>query len=241
MSSASCAIKGASALARSTRPNDKGRASGLFMGFPRPLSSDQLRDMLVHLAARIKMGGVSAFAASPATFCIAEKKPWPRLAVIWQVSRGACRKALERFSAIHLERGDEGFLRDVDLAELPHLLLAFLLLLQKLAFARDVAAVAFGGDVLAQRAHGFARNDLASDRGLDRNLEHVRRDQLLHLLDHGAAAAFRAGAVNQHRERIHRLAPDEGLALDAIGRLVVGGMIVERNGALGNPLEGGVT
>jgi hypothetical protein len=47
------------------------------------------------------------------------------------------------FSAIHLQRRNEGFLRDVDLAELPHLLLAFLLLLQKLAFAGDVAAVAF--------------------------------------------------------------------------------------------------
>jgi len=46
-------------------------------------------------------------------------------------------------SAIHLQRGSERFLRDVDLAELPHLLLAFLLLLQKFAFARDVAAVAF--------------------------------------------------------------------------------------------------
>jgi hypothetical protein len=31
-------------------------------------------------------------------------------------------------SAIHLERSDEGFLQDVDLAELPHLILAFLLL-----------------------------------------------------------------------------------------------------------------
>jgi hypothetical protein len=36
-------------------------------------------------------------------------------------------------SAVHLQRGDEGFLRDVDLAELPHLLLAFLLLLPKFA------------------------------------------------------------------------------------------------------------
>src|SRR5256885_14791030 len=55
-------------------------------------------------------------------------------------------------SAIHLQRGDKSFLRDVDLAELPHLLLAFLLLLQKFAFARDVAAVALCGDVLAQGA-----------------------------------------------------------------------------------------
>src|SRR4029078_11490358 len=93
-------------------------------------------------------------------------------------------------SAIHLQRGDKSLLRDVDLAELPHLLLAFLLLLQKFALARDVAAVAFCGDVLAYRADGFAGDDLAADRGLDRNHEHVRRDQLLHLLDHGAAAAF---------------------------------------------------
>src|SRR6516164_11554632 len=42
-------------------------------------------------------------------------------------------------SAVHLQRGNEGLLRDIDLAELPHLLLAFLLLLQKLALARDVA------------------------------------------------------------------------------------------------------
>jgi hypothetical protein len=52
--------------------------------------------------------------------------------------------------AVHLQRGNKSFLRDVDLAELPHLLLAFLLLLQKLALARDVAAVALRGDVLAQ-------------------------------------------------------------------------------------------
>src|SRR5215472_10075151 len=78
-------------------------------------------------------------------------------------------------SAIDLQRGNKSFLRDVDLAELPHLLLAFLLLLQKFAFARDVAAVAFRGDVLAQRAHGLASDHLAADRRLDRNLEHVRR------------------------------------------------------------------
>src|ERR1700748_2283104 len=84
-------------------------------------------------------------------------------------------------SAIHLQRGNEGFLRDVDLADLPHLLLAFLLLLQKLALAGDVAAVAFGGDILAQRAHGLARDHLAADRRLDRDLEHVRREVRLSL------------------------------------------------------------
>src|SRR3954465_7873800 len=69
--------------------------------------------------------------------------------------------------AVHLQRGNEGFLRDVDLAELPHLLLAFLLLFEKFSFAGDVAAVAFRGDVLAQRAHRLAGDHLAADGRLD--------------------------------------------------------------------------
>src|ERR1700722_20472993 len=85
-------------------------------------------------------------------------------------------------SAVHLQCSNKSLLRGADLAELPHLLLAFLLLLQKFAFARDVAAVAFCGDVLAQRADGLARDDLAADRRLDRNLEHVRRGEIPHRL-----------------------------------------------------------
>src|SRR5271168_5421594 len=85
---------------------------------------------------------------------------------------------------IHLQRGDERFLRDVDLAELAHLLLAGLLLLEQLALAGGVAAVALGGDVLAQGPDGLPGDDLAADRRLDWDLEHVRRDQVLELLDH---------------------------------------------------------
>ena len=77
-------------------------------------------------------------------------------------------------SHIHLQRGDEGLLRDVDLAELAHALLAFLLLLQQLAFAHHVAAVAFRGNVLAEGAHGFARDDLAADRRLEWQLRPVK-------------------------------------------------------------------
>ncbi len=46
---------------------------------------------------------------------------------------------------------------------MPHLLFAFPLLVEQLAFARGVAAVAFGGDVLAEGAHGLAGDDLAAD------------------------------------------------------------------------------
>src|SRR3954470_9063392 len=140
-----------------------------------------------------------------------------------QAGEGRCAS-----SHIHLQRGDESLLRDVDLAVLAHLLLAFLLLVEKLALARDVAAIALRRHVLAQRAHGFARDDLATDGGLDRYLEHVWRDELLELLHHGPAAAFCAGAVNQHGERVDRIGVDQDLHFYQVGGLVVGEVIVER-------------
>jgi len=54
------------------------------------------------------------------------------------------------FSLRDLEHGEEGFLGDIDLADLAHPLLAGLLLLQQLALARDVPAVALGEHVLAE-------------------------------------------------------------------------------------------
>src|SRR5207342_3942123 len=100
--------------------------------------------------------------------------------------------------------------------ELPHALFTFLLLVEQLALARGVAAVAFGGDVLAEGAHGLARDDLAAYRSLDRHLEHVRRNELLELFRHGAAAAFRTGLMNQHRKRIDGLAVDQHLQFHEI-------------------------
>src|ERR1700690_2629502 len=79
---------------------------------------------------------------------------------------------------VHLQRCDKRFLRDVHLAELAHLLLAGLLLLEQFALASGVAAVALCRDVLAERPDCFARDDLAADRGLHGNLEHVRRDEV---------------------------------------------------------------
>ena len=116
---------------------------------------------------------VTAYAASPAR---------PRL-----LRAGRCRS--ER--SAHLERGQEGFLRDLDLADLAHALLALLLLLQELALAGDVAAVALGQHVLAERLDRLAGDDPAADRGLDRHLELLPRDQLLELLADAAALGSR--------------------------------------------------
>src|SRR5688572_11263717 len=59
-----------------------------------------------------------------------------------------------RFAAVRsvfvsgAEHRQERLLRDLDAADLPHALLALFLLLEQLALARDVAAVALRGDVL---------------------------------------------------------------------------------------------
>src|SRR3954452_15647123 len=62
------------------------------------------------------------------------------------------RRAIPRDSGVGpgLEHRQEGLLRNLDGAHHLHALFAFLLLLQQLALAADVAAVALGGDVLAE-------------------------------------------------------------------------------------------
>ena len=118
-----------------------------------------------------------------------------------------------------------------------HLLLAGLLLVEELALAGDVAAVALGGDVLAQGRDGLAGDDAAADRGLDRDLEEVTGDQLLELLDHRPAAGLGAGAVDHHGEGVDRLVVDEDLHLDEVVLLVAGQLVVEGGVALGDGLQ----
>jgi hypothetical protein len=80
--------------------------------------------------------------------------------------------------AVHFQCADKGLLRNIHTTELAHLLLTRLLLIQQLAFARGVAAVAFGRHVFAQGRQGFAGDDFAADGRLDRDFEHVAGDQL---------------------------------------------------------------
>src|SRR5437870_4436911 len=79
------------------------------------------------------------------------------------------------------ERGDEGLLRHLNAAHHLHPFLAFFLLLEQLALAGDVTAVALREDVLADRADVLARDHPRPDRGLDRHLELLAGDQLAQL------------------------------------------------------------
>src|SRR5208283_5143704 len=100
-----------------------------------------------------------------------------------------------------LEQGQESLLRNFDPAYLFHPLLAFLLLFEQLSFSRDVAAVALGGDVFAQRLHGFPRDNLGADPGLNRNFEHLAWNQLAHFFAQRPAPFVGLVAMHDNRKR----------------------------------------
>src|SRR6185437_5485448 len=114
----------------------------------------------------------------PSSLCSAA----PFLCSAAAVATGPAGAGAERSAVAHLERRQEGGLRDLDLAELAHALASFLLFLEKLALARDVAAVALGENVLAIGLDRLARDDPAADRRLDGDLEELARDEILQAL-----------------------------------------------------------
>src|SRR5688572_20836089 len=122
-------------------------------------------------------------------------------------------------------------------AELLHALLPLLLLFEELALAGHVATVALGQHVLAQRLHGGARNDLAADRGLDRDLEHLARDQFLHLVHQLPAALVGAVAVDDHRQRVDAIAVDQQVEARQRRRLEMAELVVERRIAAAHGLQ----
>src|SRR5687767_3379077 len=90
----------------------------------------------------------------------------------------------------------ERFLGNLDGADALHALLAFLLLLEQLALARNVSAVALGEHVLTEGLDRLAGDDARANRRLDRHLEHLPRDQLAHLRGEHPAAIV--GAIAMH-------------------------------------------
>src|SRR5580704_3920930 len=110
-----------------------------------------------------------------------------------------------------LQQGQESLLRNLDAPDLFHPLLAFLLLLEQLSFPRDIAAVTLGGDVLAQRLDGFPRDNLGAYPGLNRDFEHLARDQLAHLFAQRPAPFVSLVAMHDYRKRVYHLAVDPNI------------------------------
>src|SRR5699024_1600680 len=105
-------------------------------------------------------------------------------------------------AAIGGQGGDERFLRHLDGADVLHALLPLLLLLQQLALTGDVAAVALGQHVLADRADVLPGDDPGADGGLDRHLELLARDQVLELAGHLNAIVIGLLAVDDRAEGV---------------------------------------
>src|SRR5215472_17541436 len=87
-----------------------------------------------------------------------------------------------RSAVAHLEGSNKRRLRDFDLGELTHPLLALFLLFEELSLAGHVAAIAFGEHVLAQRLDRFPRDDPPADRRLNRHLKELARYQVFESL-----------------------------------------------------------
>ena len=117
-----------------------------------------------------------------------------------------------------------------------HALLARLLLLEQLLLARDVAAVALGEHVLAQRLDRLARDDVAR-----RSRPGPRR----RTSGAGSARAsstttsrpryWRIDAVHDDRQRVDLLAVDQDVELDDVGRAEFLELVVERRIAARRP------
>ncbi|SOY47098.1 hypothetical protein CBM2588_A130033 [Cupriavidus taiwanensis] len=138
---------------------------------------------------------------------------------------------------VDLQDGQEGLLRNLDGADLLHALLARLLLFQQLLLARDIAAVALGQHVLAQRLDVFAGDDVGADRGLDRHVVHLARNDLAHLGRDFAPAILRIGSVHDHRQRIDLVAVDQDIDLDHVGRAIFLELVVHRRVAARDRLQ----
>src|SRR5579872_4817920 len=139
-------------------------------------------------------------------------------------SASACDSSL-RLST-DLQHRKKRLLRYFHVSELLHALLAFFLFLEEFAFAADIPAVALCQHVLAQRLDRGARNDGPADRRLDRDFEHLSRDQLMHLVDQLARAMIGVLAMHDDRERIDLVAVDENIELHERRRLEMTELVI---------------
>src|SRR6056297_7679 len=121
---------------------------------------------------------------------------------------GSCARASGLF-AVGPEDGEESFLRYFHVTDALHPALAFLLLLQQLALARHVAAVTLRGHVLAVGLDRRAGDDVGSDRGLDRDVEHLPRYEFPHPLGQIAALALRPVTVDDGAQCVDPIAVDQ--------------------------------
>src|SRR5438046_1652377 len=127
----------------------------------------------------------------------------------------------------NLEDCQESLLRNFDAADRLHSFLARFLFLEQLFLARHIAAVAFCQHVFTESLDRFARDDLRADRRLDRDVEHLPRNQRTHLRCDFASPMDRNRAMHHHRQRVDTLAVDQNIELDDIRRAKLPEFVIE--------------
>src|SRR5690606_9731698 len=80
---------------------------------------------------------------------------------------------------------------------------------EQLLFAGHITTVTFRGDVLAQRLDGGTGNDLPTQRGLNRDVEHLPGDELFHALGQLGAPASRLITVHDGGQGVDPVAVDQ--------------------------------
>src|SRR5215510_10585341 len=166
------------------------------------------------------------------------KSDFRRTGAATSTGAGASGRVSVRFMGCSaLEDGQEGLLRHFHLADLLHALLTLLLLLEELALARDVPAVALGGHVFAHGLDGFPGDDPAPHRGLDGHLVELARDDPAELLGQRLALLVGLVAMNDDGQRVHRIAVEEDVELDHVGLAELQEVVVEGGVALGDGLQ----
>ena len=80
------------------------------------------------------------------------------------------------------------------------------MLLEQFFLPRDVAAIAFGQNIFAQRFDRLASDDLSADRRLNRNFEQLPWDIFLQAFGNLPAAGVGFVGMNDERKRVDNLA-----------------------------------
>src|SRR6478609_5488212 len=135
------------------------------------------------------------------------------------------------------EGGHERLLRHLHPTDGLHPLLAFFLLLQQLALARDVTALTLRYHVFADRADVFASNDLRTDGRLHRNFELLARNQFLEFGRHLVAVGERRILVHDRAERVNGLALQQDVDLHQLRFLLACRLVIEAGVAAGARLQ----
>src|SRR5882724_2296356 len=136
-----------------------------------------------------------------------------------------------------VEHRQERLLRQLDLPDLLHALLALFLLLEELPLPGDVPAVALGGDVLAHGLDGLPGDDATADGGLDGHLVELPRDDRPELLGERLPLLVCLVPVGDGGQRVDGVAVEEDVQLHQLRRAEVEELVVEGGVALGDGLE----